>query len=167
MSSSCAVSSIWTEASGTSRQGAISLGLLASTSTTSDALMRLLWSCTQHWRNSTSLERNRDILIFKILAKHILFNLSTVFIKYVFIFLLVKYDCKKHLQIWFDALGNSERVATLNKLEDLAVAHALEGEAAEGDNFVQQDAIRPNVREWSEDSKSKTLRRHPAYWQHS
>lgn len=46
--------------------------------------------------------------------------------------------------------------------EHLVVAHPLEGEATECDDFVKENAIGPNVRGWSEDSKTQRLWRHPS-----
>ncbi len=42
----------------------------------------------------------------------------------------------------------------------------LEGEAAEGDNLVEEDPVAPHVRHGGEEAVSQALRRHPPHRQH-
>ena len=51
--------------------------------------------------------------------------------------------------------------------QDLVVGEALEGEAAKGYDFKQNNSIAPDIRHQSEKPFGKTFRRHPPHRQHS
>ena len=76
-------------------------------------------------------------------------------------------DLTAYSQLVLDPRRDGEGVSRLDVLEDLVVAEALEGEAAEGDHLVEEDAVRPHVRHRREEAVRQALRRHPTHREHS
>ena len=68
----------------------------------------------------------------------------------------------RRLQLGFDAFRDADRHAVPHVLQHLIIAEPLEREAAKGDDLVEQDAVRPDVRHRREQAVDQTLRSHPS-----
>ena len=63
----------------------------------------------------------------------------------------------------FNPLRNVEGVPGLDQAQHLVVGHPLEGEAAEGDHLVKEDAEAPDVGGGGEEAVCEALGRHPSH----
>ena len=83
-----------------------------------------------------------------------------------------EFQCHPHFlqqdsQLRLHRRGDGERVSPLDVLQHLVVAEALEGEAAERDGLVEEDAVGPDVGHGREEALAQALGGHPTDGEHA